>query len=495
MTIRSRLLLLLMPAIIIIIALISAALYFNSRYEIMASYTTRLKAATTSCAQFINAEQHNWLVHYSMTKGITTSQYYNQYYNKLRLLKQKLHLTNLYTLIVDPPPKPSYDMTYPKPTQHQIVIISTDPTDQNINKAHNLTKNEINTLYREKKIVITETYTEDNNNRLLLSAYAPVLDNYGHVVAILAADIDISNVHNTFHRSLSSIILSATLIIALAMICIVIVANNISRPIKKLNRRALTIAAGEYGNTINIKGPKEIKELANTLNTMSGCLKENFDHLEQNSIQRERMYGEHECALLLQHYMIEKTIKNYAHPNVEFLAVSAISNNPHGLLATIRTTKSDSIRFTLLESPTKGFANIYKLISSNCPLGQETPTDSASLKMVFAVDKNVIHIVNKGMPLPVIWSQKQQAIVALSKEDSYFPHDKDILFFYNQGLEKLFENNSEELKHWFEKVLEHFADEGLENCMTIFDKELHFLTRKSTHYDDVYIIGMAIHNG
>ena len=66
-----------------------------------------------------------------------------------------------------------------------------------------------------------------------------------------------------------------------------LIADRISKPVRQLNQAALEIAAGEYETNIDVKGPKEIVELAHTLNTMSECLVEHMSRLRESSLIRK----------------------------------------------------------------------------------------------------------------------------------------------------------------------------------------------------------------
>lgn len=117
--------------------------------------------------------------------------------------------------------------------------------------------------------------------------------------------------------------ISAAAIILLSVILIVfLVADHMSQMVRKLNQAALEIAAGNYETDIQVEGPKEIIELAHTLRTMSECLVEQMSRLRETSLIRERMYGEYECSLLLQYYMLEKVIEEFHHSHVRLRLIS-----------------------------------------------------------------------------------------------------------------------------------------------------------------------------
>ncbi len=108
--------------------------------------------------------------------------------------------------------------------------------------------------------------------RLLLFLLPALVCNIALVSMLLAYNWVGEAANKHLPVSLLLIVVFAALTILLMVASLFIVANKIARPVQKLNNSALAIAAGQYGESIQVKGPKEIVELANTLNTMSECL-------------------------------------------------------------------------------------------------------------------------------------------------------------------------------------------------------------------------------
>ena len=252
MRIRTRLLLFLLPTLILSIALVSAFLSMNWYKEIMEGFRTRLSSAVTA------------------TAAVDLSP------NQLEAIREQLHISRLY------------------------VIPITAPEMEHIPKIN----------WHGKAVQISPIYTSEKGEQLM-TGYAPIFDQNGHAMGLMAADINVDLIDKKFQESLLLIILCAGATIFIMVVTLFIIANKISRPVQKLNNSALAIAAGQYGESVQIKGPKEIAELANTLSTMSECLHENINRLKENSLLRERMYGEYECAMLLQHQMLQKNIDNW----------------------------------------------------------------------------------------------------------------------------------------------------------------------------------------
>ena len=146
---------------------------------------------------------------------------------------------------------------------------------------------------------------------------------------------------NGFMSRLQFLMLGFFITLLLITVTVFVIADRISKPVRQLNQAAMEIAAGDYEANIEVKGPKEIVELAHTLNTMSECLVEHMSRLRESSVVRERMYGEYECALLLQHYMLQKVIEEFHHASLRMVLISVpLSPLQKGLFL-----KTDSSRF------------------------------------------------------------------------------------------------------------------------------------------------------
>lgn len=107
-----------------------------------------------------------------------------------------------------------------------------------------------------------------------LSGYAPVSDKNGKVVAILGVDITAEDVYNTrkeMHRR-GIFVLAIGIFASLALG--LLISRRITNPIKKLVEGTRRIAAEDLQHRVEIKGNDEIKELADSFNSMAASLSE-----------------------------------------------------------------------------------------------------------------------------------------------------------------------------------------------------------------------------
>lgn len=263
--------------------------------------------------------------------------------------------------------------------------------------------------------------------------------------------------------------------IVLVTLLVVYIAGKISQPLRKLNNAALEIAAGDYEEHINVDGSQEFVELANTLNTMRECLEENMNRLKENSTARERLYGEYECAVLLQQQMYEKAIASYDNPHVKLNPIKiTTTTTPYGLYLSL---KPDEIEFK--EAQEVGFQGIYELLS------EHTQKDFPFVKVRFNETYSQAEIVHQDLPIPLIWKQSTNELV---KADTSVALAKgDLLFLMNEGLSKHFQNENE-IAEWLSKMLRHFSMDGMELFVSMLTNRLNFLVKKHHVEQDIYLL-------
>ncbi|GAB4237113.1 MAG: hypothetical protein Tsb0021_16950 [Chlamydiales bacterium] len=276
-------------------------------------------------------------------------------------------------------------------------------------------------------------------------------------------------------------VLTATITIS----SVIYLSHKISLPIETLKRGAIAIASGRYGEKIEVTGPQEIQELAHTLNTLSECLEESIIRIKETSLAKERLYGEYECALLLQHRMLQEVIDKTKVPNLALRLIKVRSSSaPQGFFLGIEQ-EDQSITFTLSQAKEPGFKAMYELLYNRTDLEKKRfPVSYATLK------GNQLDCHSHEMAPPVIWSFKRRDFTLVN--DQQITIEKgDLIFFYNKGFAKQFQRHHF-IQSWFGKALRHFAMENFDSFSTILTNELHFLANKQHITDDLYIIAIKV---
>ncbi len=432
MKIRTRFLLFLLPTLIGSIALVSTLLSYNWYQEIVEGFRARLKAAVVTTAALIDPqdiEQNGKSRHYL-----------------LNTLEQELTVSNLYFLPIHSP---------------SIASISKNPH-------------------------ITSIYKSESGEKLM-TGYAPIYDRSGHIMGLMAADINVNLIDEKFRECLLLIILSAGVTIIAMVATLFMIANKISRPIQRLNNSALELAAGKYGESIPAEGPKEIAELAGTLNIMSECLLENINRLKENALLRERMYGEYECAMLLQHLMLQKNIDDCRSDAIAIKAITFFSENPQGILLNFpKTKRADLFQIHLEEAVEEGFEGMYQLLTQSSRPKEMEPSTTLSLDLATST------LYAQGPIKPFVWSMTKKRFLD-SAESAVKVQSGDLFFLYNHGISSFYKN-PKAIMDLLLKVLKIFAQDGVETVSAMLQKEISFVIKRKELKEDIHLLCFQVLN-
>ncbi|MBA3722156.1 MAG: HAMP domain-containing protein [Parachlamydiaceae bacterium] len=506
MTIRSKLLFLLMPTLTALVALIALFFYVNWSHEIINSFETRLQSVVVATAQSISSEEIEWITQNINTPELAKNPRYQQVRNKLVQLKQQLPIDNLYVIRIEPI-KESDKISLKNASKHinkdndtsdddsgykQVFLLDASNPQENLVYAPgeiDYSETEEHKIYFTRKPFVTQPYESRKTGERFLSAYAPIFNSNHEVVALLGADVSMAEIDQKLQHALLAIFLSTLFALTLVMATVFLIANRISKPVQQLNQAALDIAAGNYEANIQVDGPREIVELANTFNTMSECLVENISRLREGSIIRERMYGEFECALLLQYYMLQKTIEDFTNPHLQIRLTSVnFSNVQTGLLFKIEEQK-DKLSMTLIEALDQGFEALFDL-NKNSALPLEKLEDKPYIECQFQNDYTKLSYLTQKLNKPLVWSMKSQQFVVDSNQQ-FDLQNQDMVFLYNSGLIEQFETE-EKITKWFSKVLRHFSEDGLDSIHVMLTNELNFLAKRENLRGNFQIISIQI---
>lgn len=313
---------------------------------------------------------------------------------------------------------------------------------------------------------------------------------YRDVFALAGTEIPATLIDNKLQNTLTVLLTSAGIAIALVSAVVFFIANRISEPVQKLKTAALSIAAGEYGQTIEVKGPTEIVELANMLNTVSECVQEHITRLQENALVRERLFGEYECSLLMQYHMLQKVVDEYHSSQVSMQLIKIKSSEAsRGVYLKLQTEENGDVRFTLVEAKEPGFEGIYELLPQVALLTEKT----TPLSQLFPIVDAMLHLEDSSltytahvMAPPLVWSIERNQF-ADAYEGSVPVHSGDFIFFFNRGFSNQFPDH-QTVQDWLSKVLRHFSSDGLDVLSGMLSSELSFLTNKQSIEEDLCIL-------
>lgn len=504
MTIRSRLLLLLLPLLSAFLILISVFFYYNWSREILSGFESRLQSIVVATAQTIPLDEIEWLHKHIKDSSINQNETYQKYQKELSSLKQKFPVNSLYLIQMETTPKEktlsdvetsssvlgnkSEDLhSFRQLTLLQISDDEKEPKNSIENFQNDI---EAEKVYQNKKPLITPIYVSPKTNERQITAYAPILNENNEVIALLGADVSMKEIDQKLNRAWFMILIGSCLTLFLIMSVVFLIADRISKPVRQLNQAALEIAAGDYNSNINIRGPKEILELAQTLNTMSECLVEHMSRLKESSLVRERMYGEYECALLLQYYMLPKVIEDFQHPHLRIKLVSLpASPLEKGLFLNLLRSPQTNLTITLLEAKDQGFVGLFEL-NQWARLPKNELSDKAFIECQFVDHYKLLRYDTHSLFPPLVWSIRSQQFVKGERNEIPLLN-RDMVFLYSSSLIDQFESQ-QAIEEWLGRVLRHFAEDGLDTIHTMLSNELTFLSKRLNIKRNFKIIVMQI---
>ncbi len=336
-----------------------------------------------------------------------------------------------------------------------------------------------------KSVHITPVYK--SAGKKVMTGYAPIYDEQGQITGLMAADISVGLIDEKFQECLLLILCSAGFTILIVVATLYFIANRISRPVQKLNNSALAIAAGQYGESIQVQGPKEIAQLANTLNTMSECLHENINRLKENSLLRERIYGEYECSMLLQHLMLQKNIDECRSDAVAVKPITFFSEHPKGLLLDFpKGEDSQYFHIHMAEAEEEGFEGMYQLLT-RYKYSKESQTHTS-----LSLDKARSQMQWHGPLTPLVWSLEEGTFI--KKEAAPIKVETgDFFFLFNRGF-SAFYRDPQKIADFLSKALKVFAQDGLETTVSMLQKEIGFATKRKDLEEDIHLLCFQILN-
>ncbi len=155
----------------------------------------------------------------------------------------------------------------------------------------------------ERGASITTQIYEDSDGKWF-SAFHPLRDRQGRVVAVLGADERASDLQAETRERLKSTLLSGLAAAAVAVLLSFILARSVTRPLKLMAESTAEIAAGNLNISLNIHSRDEVGELARSFNQMVGRLSVaagDRARLQEELLEKQKLDQELSMAAEIQH--------------------------------------------------------------------------------------------------------------------------------------------------------------------------------------------------
>ena len=228
-------------------ALIGSIAYITSEGYLMNQIRSELVNITVSTVAFIDPEEHRQLL-----PGTDDSAICNYYNEKLGQIMTATGCAYIYTIALE-----NNVPYYVLDGSFESVIGDECDYSETISKA-----------FQGEVVTTPEAYTDAFGT--FITAYAPITDSSGQVVAILASDRDISYIQNLSHTLLIRMLIIAVIGAILSIIAGYIYSKRMGRSIIKIYADVKEIADqdGDLTTRIDIRSGDEIEALGNEVNRL-----------------------------------------------------------------------------------------------------------------------------------------------------------------------------------------------------------------------------------
>lgn len=488
MTIRTRLLNLLLPALIAFVTIISLFFYYNWKNEIIGSFKEKALSTVVSIATVLPTDKVEKLI-----QGEAAS--IPEIEKSFTDIVENLGLNSLYIVQVVPvrkgekilqnhplsPQNPVYDGKNAENAFRLIFLKDVSITSPRADREQDFSESGEQMLYLNPRPMVTNEYQERGTSENIITAFAPILNKEGKVIALLGADISSNTINQKLKAAALVIALSALATIILVIFSVYYSANEISKPVQTIKLAALNLAAGEYGTKVDVKGPLEIEELGNTLNTMSECLMENIHRLKHSSAMRERLFGEYECALLLQEKMFAKTLLDFSHPLFNVTGIYTQSaQEPHGVYIALTNKEDKALSVEMIENPEKGFDGIYRLLENVEEKHYRFPCINVELS---DADQQ-LRYERHGLPPIIVWENDKMHF--LEDKQGHFPLSQNSIVLVTSRVLWDIVGNAEAIEEVFNRVFVNFSKDKIEVFCSMLQQELNFLADQHHLEKDIF---------
>jgi HAMP domain-containing protein len=277
-------LLVILSGLVVLTAALGAAAYRHVYGRIQSGFDEKLIAASTVTAAFIDGDEHSQL----MKANSERDPLYLKYVGPMQRIMREKDFTYIYTQIPTGGTTIIYGLDGTVGTDHS-PIGSPDEAPEDEAKG-------IMDVY-----VTGTTYLSGIHLwqlwGLLKSAFVPITSRAGAITAMAGTDVNITVIRQKTRFALLDVVECGVALLALAGIVTARVVKRVTGPIGQLKAVALKVAAGGYGQQVEIDSPSELRALAGSFNRLSISLEQRLHDLRQineavETQRRERLLYE-----------------------------------------------------------------------------------------------------------------------------------------------------------------------------------------------------------
>lgn len=151
---------------------------------------------------------------------------------------------------------------------------------------------EFESSYEEMKVVFEgENYVQDYIDETeygdLISAYRPIYDSQGNIVAVLGSDYDASSVVERLNSNVQRVMTMAAISMMAAIIVLSIIINAVTRGLHIVNRKVFDLVnnEGDLTQKLDIRSGDEMELIAGNINALLEYIRNIMKNIAANSTQ------------------------------------------------------------------------------------------------------------------------------------------------------------------------------------------------------------------
>lgn len=204
---------------------------------------------------------------------------YLKYVDPMRKIKAQLNLTYMYSQLLTGPEKRQITYVLDANQDDNHSAIGDDDPDPADDATVDV---QLKGTVHQSEIIAWQDWG------LLKSGFAPLYYRDGRVAGMTGADVNVSIIEQKTRVALLRILFTGGFFIVFGSIIAVGIVRRLTRPLDQLKESALRVAAGQYGQEIEVKGPQELTQLSSLFNRMSHSLRSNIHNLKESNLELEK---------------------------------------------------------------------------------------------------------------------------------------------------------------------------------------------------------------
>jgi len=245
---------------LLIINSIGWVLYYQSELYFDEELGTNLQNIAKASANLVDSDLFSYL-----KIGSEHGKFYNSLSKPLKSLQKSFRLKRVY--IVD---------------NNYSLLLDSDPSGKIGQKIPHLESNLAELQLSKKGKAVYSTLYRAYDGELYKSAFAPVKNDNGKIVAIACIDAS-PNYLNVINKIQNFVFLLNLISLIPAIIISLLLARTIVNPVKALAEAAQRVSKGQYESTVKVKSNDELGFLGNVFNLMQENIRGNEQKLKELS--------------------------------------------------------------------------------------------------------------------------------------------------------------------------------------------------------------------